>query len=439
MELGFETIGNATLICHDGTPVLATDPWLDGSAYFGSWIHTHQIPEEQREHVRACPYLWISHGHPDHLSLESLEHLRDKEILLPDHFGLHGGRISRDLAELGYRIRVLKDGEWTRLSDNLRVCSIGNYYQDAALLVDLGGSLIVNSNDSGDLGAGPYVKSMVEKHGRSFLLALTGYGDADMINFFDEEGQRIPPPAMKKEPFGQGIAGILEGFGIDYYVPFAAQHKYQRTDSAWANQCITPVGAHHEGFESKTSAILPAFVRFDLAKDEYSAIDPPPVSNDLHEPSEFGDDWAEELHAGDREKIEAYFRPVSHLRKFLGYVNFRVGGQDNRIEINPEHERGITFETPRASLMTVIEYRIFDDLLIGNFTKTTLHGPWDRQGTAALYPEFAPPLKYADQGDARSAEELRAYFAEYRRRGFFACPQHELGQLERKSLEPYLA
>ena len=26
MELGFETIGNATLICYDRTPILVTDP-----------------------------------------------------------------------------------------------------------------------------------------------------------------------------------------------------------------------------------------------------------------------------------------------------------------------------------------------------------------------------------------------------------------------------
>ena len=37
MELGFETIGNATLIAFDNGPVLATDPWIAGSAYFGSW------------------------------------------------------------------------------------------------------------------------------------------------------------------------------------------------------------------------------------------------------------------------------------------------------------------------------------------------------------------------------------------------------------------
>ena len=53
MDLGFETIGNACLIFHDGGPVLATDPWLFGSAYFGSWILSHEVPAEQQQHVRA--------------------------------------------------------------------------------------------------------------------------------------------------------------------------------------------------------------------------------------------------------------------------------------------------------------------------------------------------------------------------------------------------
>ena len=69
MELGFETIGNATLICHDNGPVLVTDPWTDGDAYFGSWTLSHEIPDEQRQSILDCPYVWLSHGHPDHLSM----------------------------------------------------------------------------------------------------------------------------------------------------------------------------------------------------------------------------------------------------------------------------------------------------------------------------------------------------------------------------------
>ena len=436
MDLGFETIGNATLICHDKGPLLATDPWITGSAYFGSWTTSHEIPDEQIANVKVCEYLWISHGHPDHLSHESLQELKGKKILLADHYG---GRIARDLRADGFRVTVLKDGEWTRLSDRVRVLTIGDVQQDAILLVDMDGRLIADTNDATPLGAGPFLKSIVDGYDTSFLLALTGYGDADMLNFFDEEGNRIPPAAMKREPFLEGILTHLENFGIRYYIPFSAQHKYQRTDSKWAEACATPIEAYEGTFGSPEHELLPAFCRYDLIKDEATRIDPPARANVYHEPEEFGDNWSDELEPDDVAKIDAYLRPITHLHTFLGFVNFRVGGKDNRIALNPEHERGITFEAPRGSLMTCIEWKIFDDLLIGNYVKTTLHGPWTKVGTPALYPDFTPFVgKYADNGGARTPDELRAYFAAYKARGFFEFPDDEAGRESRAALAPYM-
>ena len=440
MDLGFETIGNACLICHDKGPVLATDPWIKGSAYFGSWTTSHLIPEQQLAHVKACKYLWISHGHPDHLSQESLAELRDKEILLPDHFGVHGGgRIARELREQGFRVRILKDGVWTQLSPRLRVISMSDYCQDAALLVELGGRLLVDSNDSSDNGGGPFVRELVRQYPESILLALTGYGDADMINFFDESGRRIPPPAMKREPFLDGLEQILEYFGIRAYVPFSSQHRYQRTDSAWANECATPPEVYNTSFRSSGKQLLPIFCRYDFKREDVRSIDPTPRPNLLVPPEQFGDSWSDELEPADVEKIRKYFARFEHLRSFLGTLTFRVGGKDSVIEIDRRHSLGLTFETPRASLMTCIEYEIFDDLMIGNFTKTTLHGPWERQGTLALYPGFIPFVtKYGDNGGARSKDELIVYFAEYQRRGHFAFAQHELGLATKRALKPYL-
>lgn len=441
MDLGFETIGNACLICHDGGPVLATDPWIRGAAYFGSWTTSHEIPAEQLAHVKACKFLWISHGHPDHLSQESLAELKDKEILLPDHFGVHGGgRIARELREMGYRVRILKDGVWTQIAPRMRVMCIADYCQDASLLVELGGRLIVDSNDASDNGGGPFVRQLVSQYEKTYLLALTGYGDADMINYFDEAGRRIPPPAMKREPFLDGLEGILEGFGIRSYVPFSSQHRYQRTDSAWANECTTPPEVYQAGFRSSQKQMLPIFCRYDFGNEEVRSIDPPARPNLLLPPEQFGDNWSDELEPADVEKIRRYFGRVEHLKTFLGTLNFRVGGKDNVIEIDRRHPLGITFETPRASLMTVVEYEIFDDLMIGNFTKTTLHGPWERQGPLSVYPDFNPFVtKYGDNGGARTRDELVAYFAEYRRRGFFGFSQHELGLATQRALAPYLA
>ncbi|MGZ4082004.1 MAG: MBL fold metallo-hydrolase, partial [Bacteroidia bacterium] len=73
IDLGFDTIGNATMICYDKVPVLVTDPWIKGSSYFGSWGLSHEVPAEQMEAIEKCRYVWYSHGHPDHLNWDSID------------------------------------------------------------------------------------------------------------------------------------------------------------------------------------------------------------------------------------------------------------------------------------------------------------------------------------------------------------------------------
>jgi hypothetical protein len=280
----------------------------------------------------------------------------------------------------------------------------------------------VDANDCGDHGVGDFLRRTAAGYDESYLLCLTGYGDADMINFFDEEGRRITPAAAKREPLGPGIAGLLAHYGIKRFVPFSSMHRYNRTDSAWANAYITPLHAHREDYPGDPDTLLPPYARVDLMSGHVRGLEPPPVPDVLEPPEAFGDDWSDQLDDDDRAAIAAYLAPVVHLRRFLGYVNFRVGGKDNVFDVAREHSaRGITFETPRASLMTSVRYEVFDDLLIGNFARTTLHGDWSgRSGTDALSPDFGPFLtKYGDNGRARSAAELCDYFREYRTRGFF--------------------
>ena len=71
--------------------------------------------------------------------------------------------------------------------------------------------------------------------------------------------------------------------------------------------------------------------------------------------------------------------------------------------------------------------------------RTTLHGDWDgKVGAAALYPHFTPFLtKFADNGGARSAEQVRGYLRRYRERGFFGHPPGDAGAAEWAALRPY--
>jgi hypothetical protein len=416
MDLGFETIGNATLVVHDREPVLVTDPWVEGSAYFGSWGLSHTVPPEQLAAIDQVGAVWCSHGHPDHLNPASLPRFRDKRILLPDHVG---GRIADDLRRDGYGVEVLPDATWVRISDRVRVLCIADEGQDAVLLVDVGGELVVNLNDAQDRGWASMVKRVIRAFPRSFLLRLAGYGDADMINFVDDEGRRIPSVAQLRREggfeVGADVARMTETFGATHFVPFSSFHRYQRTDSVWANEWTTPASAYETGFRSERVELLPAFVRYDVPTGSWEAIDPAPAPDVAFAPEEFGDDWSEQLAGDEVEALRAYLVGIERLARHLDRVGFRVGGEEHVVEFGGrETGRSVTFAVPRASLMRAVEWEIFDDLLIGNYMTTTLHGPWP---SSRLYPGFTPWVtKYADNGRARTDEELRAYFAEYRRR-----------------------
>ena len=62
--------------------------------------------------------------------------------------------------------------------------------------------------------------------------------------------------------------------------------------------------------------------------------------------------------------------------------------------------------------MKAVNYEIFDDLLIGNFMRTTFFG------LSSLYDYDFNPLvtKYADNGKAKTEEEVTTYINEYKKR-----------------------
>lgn len=83
----FETIGFAIVIAYDDRPVLTTDAWIKGDAYFGSWGLDYEIPAAQIQAIRDAEYHWFSHGHPDHTNIASLPLLAKGEFLLSGHYG----------------------------------------------------------------------------------------------------------------------------------------------------------------------------------------------------------------------------------------------------------------------------------------------------------------------------------------------------------------
>jgi hypothetical protein len=406
------TIGNATLIARDSSGVvLVTDPWMGGEddAYFGSWNLNHLIPDELVADMMGARFVWVSHGHPDHCNPQSLPRFRGRRILLADHVG---GRLADDLRSMGHDVTVLPDRRWFTLSGGIKVLCAALPIQDSILLVDVAGRLFVNLNDGGTRTCSRLIRETVAGYEHSYLLMLSGWGDADMCNIYDEDGRFVPTVFPGSVEIGKQLSQMARTLGTGNVIPFSSFHCYQRADSVWAQEYVAPLEAYSEGFDDDLR-FIPPFSTVDCADGAvhtHTVAARPPM---VRRPEEFGDSWSDELTAEDRSAITDYFATKELVQETFGHVTFRVGGREHRVGMGGPAQRGMTFEVPRQSLMTAVRLRIFDDLLIGNFMKTTFHGD-----VRSLYePNFNFWVtKYADNGRAETKAELRAYLGEYRRR-----------------------
>ena len=237
--IGFETIGNATLTAFDnGKSVLTTDPWVDGNPYFGSWGHKYLIPSEQINNINNAKYIWLSHGHPDHVDAKSFHYFKDSTILIPNHYGdrMYNYFSSR------YDCIKVKSNSWMQLSDNIRIKSFADWNQDASLLVEiLGKDMVFNQNDGNSLGWGKTIRKALEGYENTFLLRLLNWGDADMINIHDENGTFIKPQAANKPTIGDQYSRLMKNWGCNHAIPFSSLHKYVRDDAQHMNQFVTPI------------------------------------------------------------------------------------------------------------------------------------------------------------------------------------------------------
>ena len=414
----FETAGNA--ICTIGNrkkPIISSDIWYEEhSSYFGSWIPSHRIPLEQREKIRRCDYIYISHGHPDHLNLPSLNLYRDKKIILAQHYG---NRISRDLTKAGFNIISIPDGKWIDIAEDIRIMIFCNEIQDSALITEVKVKnckhLILNLNDSGGFGFKRELSALCAKYKYAYLLQLHAYGDADMINLYDDNGKFILPYCATKPPVGWEIYNSLKKLNCNVAIPFSGFHQYQRRDSVWANKYLTPMSAYEDGWgPDEKYKLLKPFINVKLTEsgffaETYQAEEQLKIEVKEKNESTFGDDWKSTLSKSNKSLISEYISSVELLKDRFASVEFSVGGEIHQIKFKNSGKK-IRFTAPKSSLIKAIRTNTFDDLMIGNFMKTQCFG----YKPSIYNPDFGRTLtKYADNGGIKTKKQYKEYLNFY--------------------------
>ena len=116
------------------------------------------------------------------------------------------------------------------------------------------------------------IKNIIKNYKNKFLLKLQNWGDADMINIFDENNKFILPAAATKMPVGAAYTRYMKNYGFNFAIPFSSMHQYARSDSFHMNEYCTPIDKYSENFSDKYGEMLPAFIIWDSTKEDYKKI-----------------------------------------------------------------------------------------------------------------------------------------------------------------------
>jgi UDP-MurNAc hydroxylase len=142
-------VGHASVICEMGDVSLWSDPWLQGDAFNGSWS-LYPEPSIGDADLARVTHMWISHEHPDHLSIPTIKALSAAQkanmiALFQKHYDTE---VINWIRSQGFKeVRELAHAEWTKLSSTCRVACYQVGHIDSALAIKANGHTILNLND----------------------------------------------------------------------------------------------------------------------------------------------------------------------------------------------------------------------------------------------------------------------------------------------------
>ncbi len=355
----FETLGDTSmLLSRDGVPFLAADPWLSGSACFGSWARERDLAPGSVKSVLRAPYVFLSRAADGRTHLPSLRAMGGGcDLLLPQNFD--PGMRARLTSE-GFASRLLPRRRWVEIAVGLRLLCDDSEY-GAILALDAGGLLILVKNNSPFCGAERFFRKLARGYKRSCLLAL-------------------PEPAFgpDKRRAVQELGSLCDFLGVTHYAA-SAPHIHAREDSRWADagrvaweDIASHWNAQAKPFEpyAKIALAMPA----SAASPCFVA----PSAESL--PQGTGaDDWSDRLSAAEWFRLDCFVKGARVFRRGLDFVAFNVGGETRRIPVRARgrkrpsvRQRGLVFSAPRKSLVEAVESGRFGELLDANFVKLEL-------------------------------------------------------------------
>jgi len=229
-------VGHAAILVETKGLRILSDPWWQGPCFGAQWWI---YPKPSLEAVEAAPvdYIYISHGHADHLHLGTLRRFPNTaKILVSGSLDL-----TPSLQRAGFEVIEVGENEEIDLGGGVMCRIIPTYADDTLMVLSDGEEVCININDA--LHASPgYIQDGVvarlKKLYPSIDYVYCGYGIASHFpNCYVIPGKDNAKTAIERQKhFNRQWARIIEELDPRFGFPFAADVAFLERDLFWANE-----------------------------------------------------------------------------------------------------------------------------------------------------------------------------------------------------------
>ncbi len=386
------SVGHACLEIEAAGKRVLTDPWWAGPAYAGQW-HPWPTPRPEGVEQRALDYVYLSHGHEDHLHAGTLERLRPgATALVPGMlFGGMAGYVReafsfKEVIELDHGVPVQLGGGLTA------TCYVN--LTDSILVLEAEGFVLVDANDA--LHAAPpaviehLCRRLRKAHPRIDALFL-GYGSASWFpNCIRFPGKDDRSAARAREQyFLDNFVRIVDLLQPKLAFPFAASFVLLEDQNLWIDALKLELedpdryyAAHRTRHDTRCHFLLPS----DRIENGQFI----PCGDDRPTRSSFERALETELAGFRRALTDAPPRPLADRRALADAVAARLVQNRRRLGRNERLSFAIELSDAEGATLQLEATR--------SASSVTLTGPSEAPGRLELRCEILEAILTNDYG-----------------------------------------
>lgn len=231
-------IGHAAILVEARGVRILSDPWWEGPCFGAQWwLH----PAPWLEPLGQAPpdFIYISHGHSDHLHAGTLRRLpKSAKVIVSAE-----GDTAEPIRQMGFDVLTLDPRERREIADGVHVEIAPTYGDDTLMVVGDGEETCINLNDA--LHAAPQriqrdvTRDLAKRYGRADYV-FCGYGTASHFpNCYRIPGKDDAATAIKRQHhFNLAWVSLVAALAPRFAFPFAADVVLLDDELFWANEPV---------------------------------------------------------------------------------------------------------------------------------------------------------------------------------------------------------